>query len=234
MAGARRTNARALPGQQPVYEASSVKRHVRHDRGFGFFPGWRGVLAILVILLAVYQWAQSRPIERRPGVLAPDEPVQATVDAAEPIDAGHDYRVTPRARFSATVRVLARERYYLDALAPVAPVDLAVGWGPMSDSEVLAAFDISQSNRFYYWHADEMPLPRGEIESHSANWHIVPASAAVDRALRRVRVGEVVRIEGELVDVEGPDGGSARTSLRRDDTGAGACEIILAESLAIS
>ena len=209
-----------------------MKRGGRQDRTPGGIAGWRGTLALLVALFAGYQWAQSRPIERRPGVLAPDEPAQIEVDAAEPLDAGHEYRLTPRARFSATVRVLARERYYIDALAPLAPVDLAVGWGPMSDSAVLAAFDISQSNRFYYWHADEMPLPRGQIESHSANWHIVPASAAVNRALRRLRVGEVVRIEGELVDVAGPDGGSARTSLRRDDTGAGACEIVLAQSLA--
>ncbi|MGE0582635.1 MAG: hypothetical protein AB7P31_10970 [Steroidobacteraceae bacterium] len=194
----------------------------------------RGLLATCAVLLAGYQWVQSRPIERRPGVLAPDAPVQAALEAAEPVDAGHGYRLIPRARFSAAVRVLGRERYYIDPLAPVAPVDLAVGWGAMSDSAVLAAFEISQSNRFYYWHADEMPLPRSDIESHSANWHIVPASAEVDRALRRVRVGEVVRIEGELVDVQGPDGGSARTSLRRDDTGAGACEIILAQSLAIS
>lgn len=208
-----------------------MKRNGR-DRKVSAIPRWQGLLVLAAVLLAGYQWAASRPLERRAGVIAPDEPAQTALDAAEPLDAGHDYRLTPRARFSATVRVLARERYYIDALAPVAPVDLAVGWGPMSDSAVLAAFDISQSNRFYYWHADELPLSREAIESHSANWHIVPASAAVDRALRRVRVGEVVRLEGELVDVDGPDGGSARTSLRRDDTGAGACEIILAESLA--
>lgn len=211
-----------------------MQRDVRHDREFNVIPGWRGMLLAGAVLLAGYQWAQSRPIERRPGVIAADEPAQTVLDAIESLDAGHDYRLTPRARFSAVVRVLARERYYIDALAPVAPVDLAVGWGPMSDSRVLAAIEISQSNRFYYWHADELPLPRGEIESHSANWHIVPASAAVNRVLRGVRVGDVVRIEGELVDVDGPDGGAARTSLRRDDTGAGACEIILARSLAIS
>ena len=138
-----------------------MKRGGRQDRTPGGIAGWRGTLALLVALFAGYQWAQSRPIERRPGVLAPDEPAQIEVDAAEPLDAGHEYRLTPRARFSATVRVLARERYYIDALAPLAPVDLAVGWGPMSDSAVLAAFDISQSNRFYYWHADEMPCHAG-------------------------------------------------------------------------
>jgi len=38
-----------------------------------------------------------------------------------------------------------------------------------------------------------------------------------------------VRLRGQLVDVEGRDG-SLNTSLRRDDTGAGACEILLAGS----
>ncbi|MBV6417004.1 MAG: hypothetical protein CMLOHMNK_01629 [Steroidobacteraceae bacterium] len=201
------------------------------DGGSGAFRGWRGWLFATIALVVVYQWVASRPLQRRPGVLAPDEPVQTAPPSTDPVDAGHGYKVIPRAHFSATVRVLARERYYIDPLAPIAPVDLAVGWGRMSDSAVLASFDISQSNRFYYWHADELPIPRGEIESHSANWHIVPASAAVDRALRRARPGEVLQVEGSLVDVEGPDGGSARTSLRRDDTGAGACEIILADRL---
>ncbi|MGD9598738.1 MAG: hypothetical protein AB7G76_00350 [Steroidobacteraceae bacterium] len=208
-----------------------MTRNGRDDAGPGLFRSWRSWAFATLVLLALYQWEANRPLERRPGVLAPDDPVQTALDGSAVADAGHGYRLTPRARFSATVRVLARERYYIDPLAPIAPVDLAVGWGPMSDSAILAAFDISQSNRFYYWHADDLPLPRGAVESHSANWHIVPASAAVARALKRLRPGEVVRIDGSLVDVEGPDGGSARTSLTREDTGAGACEIILADTL---
>lgn len=196
-------------------------------------PRWKLWLLCLAAVIAGLQWAQSRPVERRPGVIAPDEPVQVGLEVASAIDAGHDYRLTPRAAFSATVRVLARERYYIDALAPVAPVDLAVGWGPMSDSAVIDALDISQSARFYYWRGDALPIPRKEIETHSANWHMVPASTAIGRGLRRLRAGEVIRLAGRLVDVEGPDGGGARTSLRRDDTGASACEIILVDALEI-
>ncbi|HNR22599.1 MAG TPA: hypothetical protein PKL49_06215 [Steroidobacteraceae bacterium] len=194
-------------------------------------PRWKLWLLFVAGVIAGLQWAQSRPLERRPGIIAPDEPVQVGLEVASTIDAGHDYRLTPRAGFTATVRVLARERYYIDALAPVAPIDLAVGWGPMSDSAVIDALDISQSARFYYWRGDALPIPRKEIETHSANWHMVPADAAIGRTLRRLRVGEVIRIAGRLVDVEDPDGGGARTSLRRDDTGAGACEIILVDSL---
>lgn len=193
--------------------------------------GWKAMLLCAAAAIAGLQWASSRPLERRPGIIAPDDPVQVELEASGAIDAGHDYRLTPRAGFSATVRVLARERYYIDRLAPVAPVDLAVGWGPMSDSAVIDALDISQSARFYYWRGDALPIPRKDIETHSANWHMVPASTAIGRALRRLRAGEVIRVSGRLVDVEDPDGGGARTSLRRDDTGAGACEIILVDSL---
>lgn len=195
--------------------------------------GWKLWLLCAAALLAGLQWTASRPLERRAGVLAPDEPAQVAIESAAAIDAGHDYRLTPRARFSATVRVLARERYYLDALAPVAPVDLAVGWGPMSDSAVIDALEISQSARFYFWRGDALPIARSEIETHSANWHMVPSNRATRRALRRLRAGEVIRVSGRLVDVEDADGGGARTSLRRDDTGAGACEIVLVDALEI-
>ncbi|MBX3693889.1 MAG: hypothetical protein KF790_01820 [Steroidobacteraceae bacterium] len=193
--------------------------------------GWAPWLFALAALLLVVHWASTRPLERRPGVLAPDEPVQTAIDVAAPIDAGHGFRLTPRAQFAATVRVLASERYYIDAMAPIAPVDLAVGWGPMSDTAVLGALSISQSARFYFWQGRELPLPPADITRHSANWHIVPASATVYRTLRQLRPGQLIHLSGELVDVEGPDGGSARTSLSRNDTGAGACEIIHVETL---
>ena len=41
--------------------------------------------------------------------------------------------------------------YHFDMISDLVPEDLALGWGPMSDNHVLAAFDISQSARFYTW-----------------------------------------------------------------------------------
>ena len=51
--------------------------------------------------------------------------------------------------------------------------------------------------------------------------------------LGRLRAGSVVELRGQLVDIEGGEGGM-RTSLSRADTGAGACEILLAESARIA
>jgi hypothetical protein len=47
-----------------------------------------------------------------------------------------------------------------------------------------------------------------------------------------LHAGSLVELRGQLVDVEGTDAGM-RTSLSRLDTGAGACEILLADSARI-
>ena len=48
-----------------------------------------------------------------------------------------------------------------------------------------------------------------------------------------MRTGEVVELEGVLVDVRKSTGQMMKTSLRRTDSGAGACEILLVERLSI-
>ncbi len=71
------------------------------------------------------------------------------------------------------------------------------------------------------------------IESHSANWHLVPANSTVWRKLNGLRVGDVVKLEGMLVNLENPGVATMNTSLIRTDTGAGACEIVYVEKASI-
>ena len=179
-----------------------------------------------VVLFAIWQAVSSRPIHRPPGEVAAADPLQSELEQPQTIAKG-EFQVIGQASFSAEVRVLSRERYRLGALADVAPLDIAVGWGPMSDSAVLANIDITQSGRFYFWHYDDAPpIPRSAIESHSANWHLVPANSGIWRRLSGLRVGDVVKLDGMLVNLQNPEMGTLATSLRRDDTGPGACEII--------
>jgi hypothetical protein len=186
-----------------------------------------------VAVLAVWQFVASRPIHHDPGEVAAADPLQSELEAPQILTRG-DFQVIPQAQFSAEVRVLSRERYRLGPLADVAPLDIAVGWGPMSDSAVLAGVDISQSGRFYFWHYDdEPPIPPQAIVSHSANWHLVPANDIVWHKLSGLRVGDVVKLEGMLMNLENPELGMMTTSLRRDDSGAGACEIIYVEKASI-
>ncbi len=185
------------------------------------------VIAAL-LLFAVWHLYSQRDIARPAGVLVAADPVQHDISGAPPLTHG-EFTLRPRAEFSATVRILHREDYTFGALAKLVPTDFAVGWGPMSDSAVLARIQISQGNRFYFWRTLDWPIPREQIETHSANWHVIPANTAVQRTLDTLRVGSVVELAGQLVDVEGKEG-SMNTSLTRGDTGAGACEILLADS----
>ena len=185
-------------------------------------------ICVALFVFGVYRWYGTRAVEHAPGVLAAGSPLQNELDSADEIER-EGFRLVTRADFSATVRVLRREDYSIGPLSKLIPTDFAVGWGPMSDSSVLTHIEISQGNRFYYWRTENWPIERREIESHSANWHIIPGDEAVRAVLKRARPGSLVEFQGRLVDIEGKQGGM-RTSLSRDDTGAGACEILLATS----
>ena len=181
-----------------------------------------------LVAFGLWRMYSQRDIEHDPGVLAPGDPVQRELGGVALIERG-DFRLRPRAEFSATVRILRREDYSLGDLARLVPTDFAVGWGPMSDSAVLGNIDISQANRFYFWSTDDWPIERAAIESHSANWHVIPENSGVRSVLEGLRAGSVVELAGQLVDVEGKEAGM-KTSLSRSDTGPGACEILLASS----
>ncbi len=169
----------------------------------------------------------------RDGILAAADPLQTDYGASAPVSMGR-WTLTPRARYEITARVLARERYYVDALSDLIPEDLALGWGPMSDNRILRTIDISQSGRFYFWrtHADT-PIPAATIIDHSANTHVIPADGMVRRQLLGLRPGQLVLLNGDLVDGTRDDGRWIKTSMVRDDTGPGACEVLLVRDVAV-
>jgi len=165
-----------------------------------------------------------------PGQVAPNDPIQTQVEKAPLIQ--HDgYLIEPVARFEVEARVLGTERYRMGREADLSPMDLALGWGPMSDQSVLDHIEISQFRRFYYWQTKRMPIPRGDIVRHSSNMHLIPASDEVRKNLLRVRDGEIVQFKGYLVNLRATDGWRWTSSTSRTDTGNGACELIWVEKL---
>ncbi|VXB66562.1 conserved hypothetical protein [Pseudomonas sp. 8AS] len=162
------------------------------------------------------------------------QPPPPLPDHGQPGAAGYrlaGHTITPLEPFQLEARVLGREDYRFDRGAQVSPTDLALGWGPMADPQVLARIAISQGNRWYRWRVEEFPIPRREIETHSANMHLIPANAAVADALAAVRPGQRIALRGQLVEVKGDDGFRWLSSRTREDTGDGACELIWVEQL---
>ena len=137
-------------------------------------------------------------------------------------------RVEP---FTVEARILSRENYHMGREADLSPTDLAIGWGPMAEESIIAEFQISQRNRWYFWKTQKMPISRNEVITHSANVHIIPGNAEARKALAQVKANDQVRLVGQLVDVDAQDGWRWRTSRSRSDTGSGSCEVLWLERL---
>jgi hypothetical protein len=191
------------------------------------------VLFVVLALFALWQHAH-RAIRYSPGVLVPAVPLQESLGATPELPRKGDMTIKPLAKFSLSARVLSRADYSWDTGAALVPVDLALGWGRMSDSAVLDKIEISQSGRFYFWRVSEFPIPENEIIESSANMHLIPADATIQREIERTRVGDVVSFDGYLVEADGPNGYKWVSSLSRSDSGAGACELVWVEHFDIA
>jgi len=191
-------------------------------------------LAIFVaILAAIFGWNYlHRPITYPPGVLISSEPEQtSTTDA--PITRGN-FHLQPLAHIALDARLLHRKIYRYDRQAALVPIDLALGWGSMSDQRVLDRITITQSMRFY-WFEYKLPPPlsKEEIIAHSTNMHIIPSTPEIATKCKSLRPGTLVHLDGDLVEATASNFSTWRSSLSRTDTGNGACELMWLKELSV-
>jgi len=203
--------------------------------GFPVFfgvPRWLIILLLGLAVLAGWQWLQ-RPVEQPYGLRLVQAPRQENLDGAASRVLG-DFQLLQRARFDVEARVLSSRRYRLGVSAGLSPLDLALGWGIMSDQAIVDQLTISQGARWYIlrW-GRQAPAPEAEIMRSSGNMHIIPADDRIRKQVFALREGEFVRLRGYLVDAQGRDGFRWGTSMSRDDTGDGACELFLVEFIEV-
>lgn len=189
-------------------------------------------LCLSLFLLLLPTWGQAKDLPELP---TPRHewawPVQQ--DLAQPVPLSgavgpSEARLWARAKLTATVQVLGVAHYAQGWEGGLAPVDLALGWGDMYSRDAIDAVTITQADRFYYWKVPGVePWTARQVAIQSANMHIIPGNPSILAQIRGLRPGDRVRLHGVLVDALRPDGYLWRTSMVRDDTGAGACEIFL-------
>ncbi len=188
-------------------------------------------LAVWSLLTGAVWWLwPAGALRHEPGVRLDREPEQQMIEP-QPVGSFKKYTITAVAAYTIEARVLHTKRYWVDG-NDLVPYDVAVGWGAMSDQAVLDRLSISQCNRFFFYEwRNPPPIEISEIERHAANMHVIAANKAVAKAVKRLRRGEFVAMRGYLVNVGGPNGFHWNSSLRRDDTGNGACEVFYVESI---
>jgi hypothetical protein len=167
-----------------------------------------------------------------PGVMVTEIPAQTTPSNEDSFDF-KNYHITPLANIRMKAKILSKMTYLLGRESDLSPVDLALGWQNMSDENVLKEIDIAQSGRWYRWRAQEFPIPRKEIETQSANMHMIPANKNIENLISQAKQGEIIELSGYLIRVDADDGWHWQSSLVRNDTGAHACELIFVEQFQV-
>ena len=188
---------------------------------------------LFLLTLGWIAWAITPPVEpeaRWRGHAAPVEPWQSSDDLPASWTDG-EYTFQPLARFTIRALVLGR-RDYDDEVSSFCPTDLALGWGWMSDAELVAHTDVTYQQRWIdvRWPV-KTPVTPAELLRSCTNLHAIPASNLVRARLREVSRHEIVELTGYLVTVVHRDGREWKTSLSRDDEGMGACEVMWIEGL---
>jgi hypothetical protein len=190
---------------------------------------------ILFIIACFFYWfvfLRVQPIELGPGVHAPDQPVQTRIDSVKHFQID-DFKITPLAKFEITAKLLSRKDYSRGVESRLSPVDMALGWGHMSDESVIKDIKISQRGRWYYWRSKNTALSNKDISTHSANMHLIPENDLVAAAINQAGAGDLIHLQGQLVRVDRSDGWRWISSLTRNDTGARSCELIYVKEFAV-
>jgi hypothetical protein len=194
----------------------------------------KGWIALVLVLASFAFYLYDRADQKRRVLVGPvaEVPQQSGTNAKAFVVAG--FQIEPVADYDIRAKVLSAERYRMGREAELSPVDFALGWGPMSDNQITDQLDISQGNRWYqYRWRGAPPLEPSLIVRTSANTHLIPADDDVKSQLLGVKRGEVVRLKGYLVNVKHADGWAWRSSLSRDDSGAGACELLWVREVSV-
>ncbi len=160
------------------------------------------------------------------------DPIQKSCTSDEPIvkevKSGR-FTMTPLAEYKISGMVVSSETYSSDWDGQIAPVDLAIVWGKLTEPGTQKYITYSQGVRWYHYRWKEgSPVDNSYIISHSSNNHIIPANENIRRAVKTIRRKDRVVLKGLLVNLIGTPNGQTvtwNTSLSRTDTGNGSCEL---------
>lgn len=141
-----------------------------------------------------------------------------------------DQHIKVLASYAGDFRVLGRKDYLLDQEAQFSPMDLAVSSGILASKVYFPLIGVRQDNRFLTWNIKKLPIPAKRAKELVSNIHIIPANEQIAILLKQIRAGDLVKLQGDLVEV-GNQKWTWRSSLSRDDVGEGACELMRVQSI---
>ena len=138
--------------------------------------------------------------------------------------------ISPLKAFRGDFRILSTKSYSQDEQAKFSPIDYAVSWGMFADPYFAKQIHVRQYDRFLNWKMKTLPVSAEQAMQMVSNMHIIPANPDIAKQIKKVQRGDLVRLQGELVEVK--DRNLVwRSSLTNTDVGDGACELFRVHSI---
>lgn len=154
---------------------------------------------------------------------------------------GAEVTLTSQTAYSISAKV-QNVASYDDAMGDAVPYDLLLAWGQMAEEDVDSRLTWEQADRRgtvtgSLGGSSGPAIDADYVVTHVSNNHVIPANENIAAALDMIEAGDIVRIDGRLVDmrmVKGDELYTVNTSKSRTDQGDGACEIIFVERIRIN
>ena len=145
------------------------------------------------------------------------------------------YALTPKATYRLSAKICGKQKYRRPWQSFVAPYDLCLAWGDLAVKDTSKWIRFSQDMRWYQFLVKrDAPWDVTYVSQHSANTHVIPATKNLAKAVSRLSKGDLVELTGDLVYLDGTWKGVKiwwHSSLKREDDGAGACEVLYLTTL---
>jgi hypothetical protein len=208
--------------------------------------GWLAFALVVCVIGAIYLSLRDIAL---PGAsfiddtLKETEPLQEASDqpAFSAIIRGYTYTLTPKATYDISGLVVSQHRgdawLNLDHKTDPGNIkDVCLVWGEVitNGSYRKVKYRSGEFTCEYRWSGIVTPPFAAEKISNN---HLIPANNAVAAEIQAIRTGDQIRMKGLLVDYKvtsaGQDIFTRRTSLTRNDTGNGACEILYVTDMTV-
>ena len=189
-------------------------------------------LIVAGIVIFIFLFARSLMLDTQyQGFIS--DPIQLNLPNPEAVSIpGKDgeIKATLMAEYTIEAVVKGKEKYS-DYPSQISSYDFILAWGELNKKEVGKYIKYSQSGRWYYYrYFQGLPVSVDYIGNHSANVHIIHKDKEVLNEIKGIDKGDHVILHGYLVNVSFKDG-PWNSSLSRNDTGNGACEIMYVTSV---
>lgn len=200
-------------------------------------------LAIIFLILLGYSYHHKDKVPKVSGIAGFEKDPYQKMIKETPYNfeyRGHEYIVKPIAEYEFSGLVVSHNNIhafsdiYHDSDS-VDIKDLCIIWGQNLNDKMISGMEFWSEPWTCFIQAkteEAMSLFRGDQLSNN---HLLSESAYLRRVISKAKIGDLVRIRGRLIGYF-PKGYSElerKSSTVRDDTGDGACEVIMVDSFDI-